>query len=120
MVCFPKKIFLERSKSISAYRDLQNKDEVYNILKKNNYTFIQPEKLNFKDQIKLFSSAKKIVGLHGAAFANICFCNPKTQIVEFKTKTTGMNSGNIALKRNLEYKGIVCEAIKNFGGAGGR
>ena len=59
----------------------------------------------------MFYSAKKIVGLHGAGFANICFCNPKTEIIEFKTATTGMNSGNIALKNDLDYKGIICEAI---------
>ena len=46
----------------------------------------------------MFYSEKKIVGLLGAGFANICFCNPKTKIIEFKTNTTGMNSGNIALK----------------------
>ena len=117
---FPKKIFLERSSSISTSRDIKNKEEVYKILKENNFTFIQPEKFNFKDQIKMFFSANKIVGLHGAGFANICFCNPKTQIIEFKTTTTGMNSGNIALKTKLEYKDIICEATEKFGGQQGK
>ena len=31
-----------------------------------------------------------------------------------------MNSGNIALKTNLEYKDIVCEAIDEFGGQRGK
>ena len=38
----------------------------------------------------------------------------------FKTITTGMNSGNIALKNNLDYKGIICEAIDKFGGQQGK
>ncbi len=117
---FPEKIFIERSRSLSMHRDIYNKDEVYKHLKVKNFTFIQPEKYDFKDQIKMFFSAKIIVGLHGAAFANICFCNPKTKIIEFKTETTGMNSGNIALKCNLDYKGIICRAIDKFGGQQGK
>ena len=117
---FPVKIFMERAEPISTARDIKNKDEVYKILKENNYTFIQPENFEFKDQLQMFFSAEKVAGLHGAAFANICFCNPKTEIIEFKTASTGMNSGNIALKSNLDYKGIICEAIDKFGGQQGK
>ncbi len=117
---FPKKIFIERSKALSAHRDIKNKEEVYQILKKKNYEFLKPEKFTFQDQIQMFSSAEYIVGLHGAAFANICFCNPKTKIIEFKTMTTGMNSGNIAIKNNLEYSGIICDATEKFGGQQGK
>ena len=117
---FPKKIFIERSKSLSIYRDIKNREEVYKILKDNNYEFVRPEKYNFQDQIQMFFSAEKIVGLHGAAFANICFCKPKTKIVEFKTEYTGMNSGNIAIKNQLEYHGIICEATDKLGGQQGK
>ena len=118
-VTFPDKIFIERSGSISNFRDIKNKEEVYQIFKENGFSFVKPENFKFIDQIKMFSSAKKIAGLHGAGFANICFCNPKTEIIEFKTQTTGMNSGNIALKTNLEYKGLICEAMNKFGGQQG-
>ena len=117
---FPEKIFIERSKSISTHRNIKNKDEVYKILKENNFDFVKPENYGIKDQIQMFYSAKKIVGLHGAGFANICFCNPKTEIIEFKTISTGMNSGNIALKNDLDYKGIICEAIGKFVGQQGQ
>ena len=69
----------------------------------------------YNNQIQIFFSAKKIVGLHGAGFANICFCKPGTKIIEFKTITTGMNSGNIALKTNLNYRGIICDAVSKLG-----
>ena len=117
---FPKKIFIDRSKLLSTHRDIKNKEEVYKILKEKDYQFIRPEKFEFKDQIQMFFSAEKIVGLHGAAFANICFCNPRTKIIEFKTITTGMNSGNIAIKNHLDYNGIICEAIDKFGGQQGK
>ena len=83
---FPKKIFIERSKSISTSRDIKNKEKVYRILEDNDFSFIQPENYEFKDHIKMFFSATKIAGLHGAGFANICFCNPKTEIINLKLK----------------------------------
>ena len=38
---FPKKIFMERSKYLSVHRDIKNREEVYKILKDNNYEFIK-------------------------------------------------------------------------------
>ncbi len=112
---FPKKIFIDRPESISKYRRFDNHKEVYDIFKKFNYEFIQPEKYSVRDQINMYNSAEEIAGLHGAGFANICFCEPNTKIIEFKTAGTGMNTGNIAIKNNLDYRGIICEAIGDFG-----
>ena len=112
---FPDKIFIDRPKSISASRDIKNKEEVYKFFKDKKFSFIKPESFSFRDQMQIFFSAKKIAGLHGAGFANICFCKPDTKIIEFKTITTGMNSGNIALKTNLNYRGIICDAVSKLG-----
>ena len=117
---FPKKFFIDRSESISKYRSIYNHTEVYDYFKKQKFEFIKPENFSFKDQINLYNSAEKIAGLHGAGFANICFCNPGTKIIEFKTSGTGMNSGNIAFKNNLDYRGIICDAFNKFGGQQGK
>ena len=117
---FPDKIFIDRPEAISASRDIKNKEEVYKFFKDKKFEFIQPESFSFRDQIQIFFSAKKIAGLHGAGFANICFCRPETEIIEFKTITTGMNSGNIALKTNLNYRGIICDAVNKLGGQQGK
>ena len=117
---FSKNIFIDRSESISKYRSIYNHEEVYDYFKKQNFQFIKPENFSFKDQINLYNSAEKIAGLHGAGFANICFCNPGTKVIEFKTSGTGMNSGNIALKNNLDYKGIICDALDKIGGQQGK
>ena len=117
---FSENIFIDRSKSISKYRSIYNHEEVYDYFKKQKFQFIKPENLSFKDQINLYNSAKKIAGLHGAGFANICFCNPGTKVIEFKTSGTGMNSGNIALKNDLDYRGIICDALDKFGGQQGK
>ena len=54
---------------------------------------------------------KLIIGLHGAGFANFCFCEPKTKVVEFRGHTTGSLFENLALSNNLNYKSISCESI---------
>ena len=117
---FSKKIFIDRGKSIFGNRDIENKDEVYEMFRNNDYQFIKLEEYGIKDQIRIFFSATIIAGLHGAGFANICFCKPNTKIIEFKTNQTGMDLGNIALKNNLDYKGIVCEAIDGYGSQQGK
>ena len=51
-------------------------------------------------------NADCIVGLHGAGFANLVFCKPETNIIEFKAKTTGEVIGNLAKKNKLKYNFI--------------
>ena len=38
------------------------------------FTIIEPEKLTFYEQLKLFSNAKIVIGATGAAFSNMIFC----------------------------------------------
>ena len=52
---------MERSKYLSVHRDIKNREEVYKILKDNNYEFISPEKYNFQDQIQMFFQLKKLL-----------------------------------------------------------
>jgi len=42
-----------------------------------------PEGLSFAEQVSLFSEAAVLLGPHGAAFANLVFCAPGTQVLEF-------------------------------------
>ena len=61
---------------------------------------------SFLDQVKLFYHAKTIVGLHGAGFANIIFCQPGTKILEFKSNSAGDAIKNLALNNKLIYNDI--------------
>ena len=40
--------------------------------------------MSFTDQVKTFNNAKIIVGLHGAGFANLSFCEPNTKVIEIR------------------------------------
>ena len=67
---------------------------------------------HFKEQIEIFNNAEIIIGLHGAGFANLCFCKKGTKVLELKTTTDGKMYENLALTNGLKYKAIKIEASK--------
>ena len=111
---FPKKIYIDRSDSISntkALRSITNEDEVKNIVQEFGFKILTLSNYTFTEQAKLFSEASIIAGLHGAGFANFCFCEPGTKVIELKSKTSGKVCENLALSNKLIYKSITCETV---------
>ena len=111
----PKKIYIDRSDSTSntkALRLIINENEVKQFLKKNGFENIILGNMHFRDQVKIFNNAEIIIGLHGAGFANLCYCKPGTKIIEFKSTTDGKMFENLAISNSLVYKSINSEAIK--------
>tara|TARA_Y100000992_G_C21257077_1_gene489115 strand:+ start:58 stop:1167 length:1110 start_codon:yes stop_codon:yes gene_type:complete len=110
----PTKIYIDRKDSLSntkKLRSITNENEVKNILSKNGFQFITMSNLSFAEQVLIFNNANTITGLHGAGFANLCFCKPNTKIIEFKSDTFGKLYENLAISNNLDYKSISCEHI---------
>ncbi|WP_377278852.1 glycosyltransferase family 61 protein [Rhizobium sp. R86522] len=71
------KIYIRRN---SGTRRVLNSSELEQALVERGYAIIEPEKLNFIDQVKIFARAKTIVGSSGAALANIIFANTSANI----------------------------------------
>ena len=106
---FPKKFYIDRSDSKSGHRNkriILNEREVISFLKKKGFSVLTLSDLNFVDQVNLFNKAEHIVGLHGAGFANLVFCEPNTKVVEFQSDTAGDMFKNLSLKNNLKYENI--------------
>lgn len=80
-----KKIWIKRN---SNYRNLSNANEIEAALIARGFTVIEPEKLSLTEQVSIFGNADIVVGATGAAFANLIFCKPETNIIiliaEFK------------------------------------
>lgn len=72
------KIYLKRN---SQVRRLLNAEELEIYLKSQGFELVEPEKLSFLEQVKLFSQASCIVGPTGAAFANLIFAPSGSRIV---------------------------------------
>ncbi len=76
------KIFIDRSESKFMHCQFQNNSEIINFLNSKGFTSYKIGELEFLEQVYLFNNAKTIIGAHGAAFSNIVFCKPKTNIIE--------------------------------------
>ena len=103
---FPKKIYIDRgdaSPNISKLRSIINEKDVKIKLSEHNYKVIKLSDYSIIDQIKLFFNAKKMVGLHGAGFANVMFANPGLRVLELKPSAAGKIFENLSKKCKLNY-----------------
>ena len=87
-----KKLYLSRG---SHGRSLQD-ERLIEELRDLGFLIVQPEKMNFASQIKLFSEAEVIVGATGAGFANILFAKNARIIVIQPDFLTGSVFSQIA------------------------
>jgi capsular polysaccharide biosynthesis protein len=107
------KIYIERESLLSknnTIRSISNEDEVKLYLIKMGFTIVKFGEISFREQANIFYNAECIIGLHGAAFANLAFCKPQTKVVELKSLTAGPVIENLAKKINLDYNSVTSEA----------
>lgn len=78
------KIFIDRTDSMYTHNQIINRDEIFDYLNKKNFTYYKLTELNFFEKVYLFKNANCILGVHGAGFANLAFCKPKTNILEIR------------------------------------
>ena len=74
------KIFLKRN---SNTRNIVNHEQIETLFVEAGYEVIEPEKLNYLEQVYLFNNATHIAGATGAAFANLIYCRENTKILIF-------------------------------------
>lgn len=75
---YPKRIFILRP---GGARGLINEKQVVQKLAKLGIVAIEPSRLLYKQQAEIFMNAELIVGVAGAAFANLFLCNKGCNIV---------------------------------------
>ena len=120
---YPKNIYLDRTDSksnVAHLRSINNEDEVKKFLKNKNFTLLRLNDLNFLEQVHYFNNADCVIGLHGAAFANLSFCKNGAKVIEFRMTNTGKVIENLARSNNLKFDSIICQPLastnlKQFG-----
>ncbi len=74
-------VFITRKKG--SFRSIANGQEIEDIAKANGFAIIDPGEFTWKQQVKIFSEAKQIIGVHGAGVTNILYCQqPNVRILE--------------------------------------
>lgn len=106
------KIFIDRSESKYSHCKLINNDEIKKFLSKKGFKILQTGSLDFLKQVELFNNAKFVIGPHGAAFSNLVFCKPKTNVIEIKPKKQPNNYKKISVLNNLNYAQINLKLSK--------
>jgi hypothetical protein len=80
-----RRLYISRKKA--AVRRVINETELAKILCEAGFTIVELELLSWPEQIALFSDAEVVVAPHGAALANIVFCQPSALLAEISTRT---------------------------------
>lgn len=74
----PRKVFLLRG---TRARNLCNEDRIRAVLADEGFVAVDPTRLHFKDQVRLFRDAKAIVAASGAALSNLLFCENEPDVL---------------------------------------
>jgi hypothetical protein len=62
-------------------RQLLNEAEIIEVLTRQGFEVVYPEKLSFAEQVVLYHTADTIVGSASSALTNCIFCNPNARVV---------------------------------------
>jgi hypothetical protein len=102
-------IYISRQKAL--YRKFVNQVEVENLLKELGFETYFLEEMTVVDQIKLFSSASIVFGIHGAGLANLYFAGKQVKFFELYPEFYHDSSFRIlAISLNLEYSFMIAES----------
>jgi capsular polysaccharide biosynthesis protein len=72
-----------------GHRLLTNREEIEAMAETMGLEVVEPERLTVEEQVRLFASAKLVVGEAGAALANVGFCTPGAVVLEIQTAAFG-------------------------------
>lgn len=98
-----KKIYISRNKAV--YRKVVNEEEFAGKLKDYGFEIFIGEDFSLKEQAAIFSSAKTLVGMHGAGLANCIFMHPGSNVVELRKKEYGpSNVGYWHMADSLDHR----------------
>jgi hypothetical protein len=75
-----RRIFLSRGDA--QFRRLLNETDLRPLLRARGFEIIMPGKLEFTEQVRLFSEASVVAGVAGAAFANLVFTHAPARVIE--------------------------------------
>ncbi len=73
------KIYISRKKKDLSR--LLNEEGIEKLFIKYGFEIIYPEELSLSEQIRAFAGASAVAGVSGAAFTNIIFCRPQTEVI---------------------------------------
>lgn len=109
------------SRQTMGGRRLTNAGDLEDLLGKAGFRTVHPEALSIAEQIGLFSRAETIVGVKGAALANVLYCMPGTKVLVLSPADfPDAFFWDLATQRGLDYSEIFCADGMSPGAPTGR
>ncbi len=78
----PERIYVSRGGA--AYKRLINEDQLLPIIGRFGFTVVRPEKLSLPQQVRMFSKAKIVAGVHGSGLTNMLFSPSPSLLMELQ------------------------------------
>lgn len=111
--------FLYISRSAAYRRRPSNENEVVETLVSKGFNVVYPESMSVQEQIILFSRAKIIVGILGAAMTNIVFSPKNAQIIMLiPDSISGHFFWDLASLKHQVYYALFCKIVSQQRGYG--
>jgi capsular polysaccharide biosynthesis protein len=103
-----RKIYISRPRG--GWRSIVNDEEVVEYLRGEGFDILEPHRLTLAEQIRQFSEASLIVGLHGSGLTNVLFA-PQAAVLElFGAYGDGVWFGMTA-RLGQPYEAMFCQAV---------
>ena len=75
-----RRIYISRANA--KRRILTNEEELITLIKKHGFEIVEPHRLSYTEQVRLFSGCSCILGVHGAGLTNILFAPKGCKVLE--------------------------------------
>ncbi|PRH85008.1 hypothetical protein C5L14_23965 [Labrys okinawensis] len=103
-----RRIFFSRGNS--KIRRLLNEDALWDIARGHGFERFEAKGDNHAEQVRLFSQADAVIGVHGAGLGNLAFCRPGTQVIElFPANFTKSTYLWLSRRLGLDYGWLIGE-----------
>jgi hypothetical protein len=109
----PRRIFVNRNRGNG--RSVVNSNELTPLLTLFGFKTLSCEEMSIADQVEHFSNADVVLAPHGAALANLAFCNPRTLVVELFGDHINPIFCKLANSMGLRYRAIQGKAVNGRG-----
>jgi capsular polysaccharide biosynthesis protein len=95
-----------------GWRAVANDEQVIARLRQEGFEIAAPETMTMAEQIRFFSQARLIVGLHGAALTNLLFA-PHAALIELTSDYGGGEYYSLACTFGQSYAALRCPSVNN-------
>jgi hypothetical protein len=93
-----------------GWRSIRNDAEVSDYMARARFEVLHTERLTLVDQVRLFSEASVIVGLHGAGLTNLLFA-PRASVIEIRGSYGGGEYYSMSRCLGNPYTSLACETM---------